>query len=298
MSLLTLLQDAAVELKQPTFSSVINNTNQGVKLLLAVANAEVRACARDRDWPRLTKTGTVTLGSAPDGYALPGDFQRFTRDTFWDTTATLPVFGPMTPAEYAAGLYASVSSGISTFYRIEGWTSTTLKIFPTTTVADLGRILAYRYQSATVVKPQAWGAGQAWAAGAWCYANGYYWKTTAGGTSGATVPDVSDPTVGAAIVSDGGVTWMWDSTLGPYDKFLNDTDESAFGDDVTKLGVKWRFLRANGFDYGQEYGEYIEAVKAYYCDQVGEGSIMIGGGQPSPRHFVGWDNLALGSWGD
>jgi hypothetical protein len=63
----------------------------------------------------------------------------------------------------------------------------------------------------------------------------------------------------------------------PYIRFLADTDESIFGDYVTKLGVIWRWLQRNGFDFTTEYQLWKGAVADLYGNFRGERTIQLTG---------------------
>lgn len=273
MSLLTLLQDAAAELKQPSnFTSVVGNSNVSVKLLLALANAEINECGRRWDWPQSVKETSFTLVASQDDYALPGDFASFVRETGYDSSRVEMLYGPMTPQETSVAQYRVGALPVNTYYYIEGLGSSQFHILPMPGSSDAGRVLHFRYKTLTCARPKTWVTNTAVVAGTYCFYNGSIYTTTSGGTTGATAPT---HTTGSA--SDGGVTWTYYSD--PYQRFLADTDESLFGDYVTKLGVMWRWLQRNGFDYSVEWKQWDIASKQLLGDYKGERTIRLTGAQ-------------------
>ncbi len=44
-------------------------------------------------------------------------------------------------------------------------------------------------------------------------------------------------------------------------KFTVDTDTSVFDETLMSRGIRWRFLRAKGLDYSQEYAEWISLLQ-------------------------------------
>jgi hypothetical protein len=273
MSLLTLTQDAAAELKQPsTFTSVVGNSNANVKLLLALANAEINECRREKEyWPILTKECSFTLLESQSAYAFPADYDCLLRDTGIDASRPFPLSGPVTPQEYSAGQYLPTAAPLNTYFMTEGFATNRFKVLPVPGLSDAGRVLHFRYQTKTCALPVAWTQSTAFGPGSYCSRNGNIYKTTSGGTTG------SNPPVHNAInsVSDGGVTWTYTDTA--YTRFLADSDESVFGDEVTKLGLIWRWLKANDFDYNAAWQQWKAAVDNLFVNQRGSRTIILGG---------------------
>lgn len=272
MSLLTLTQDAAAELKQPsTFTSVVGNSNANVKLLLALANAEINECRREKEyWPILTKECSFTLVASQSSYALPADFDCLLRDTGVDSSRPYPLYGPVTPQEFSAGQYLPVAAPLNTYFIIEGLSANRFKVLPVPGASDAGRVLHFRYQTKTCSLPVTWTASTAFGAGTYCSYDGNIYRTTSGGTTGSTAP-----THTTGSVSDGGVTWTY--TDATYARFLADSDESVFGDEVTKLGLIWRWLKANDFDYNAAWQQWKAAVDNLFVNQRGSRTIVLGG---------------------
>lgn len=259
MALLDMLQDAAVELRMPsTFTSVIGNTDAHVKLLLALANAELKECRRDYQWPQLIKVGTITLASGTNSYELPGDFDSFVADSEWDTGSSQPLYGPISAQDWNALTYGVAGTSVYKQYRIEGHADTQLFVYPTPASGDAGTVLAFRYKTSRMAKPKAWAQNTTFAAGSYCSNNGVFYYTSAGGTTGTT-----EPTHLTGDTSDGGVTWSFYD--GDYSRFTADTDTTIIDQEVHRLGVIYRFKKVHKFDYVDELSTYGKAAKLAFA---------------------------------
>jgi hypothetical protein len=271
MALLDMLQDAAVELRMPsTFTSVIGNTDAHVKLLAALANEEVQEVRRKYSWPQMLRDGSITLVSAQQAYALPADFYGLVSDSGWDSTQLRPMIGPISSQEWQARQRSGVSVAIYKEFRIRGIANNQLLIYPTPGAAEAGNVLTFEYRSLSCVRPKTWAAGVSFASNAYCFYNGNYYRTDVGGTTGAT-----PPTHVTGSASDGTVAWTYSSAT--YERFLTDADVPLFDQQIVKAGIKWRWLKANGFDYGQDRIDYEMAVAQDYATRAGGRTLRLGG---------------------
>ena len=64
MSLLTIIQNACDEISIPRPSSVIGNTDQQIRTLLAMSNHEGRELVKAGDWTVLQRLHTITTASS------------------------------------------------------------------------------------------------------------------------------------------------------------------------------------------------------------------------------------------
>lgn len=56
--------------------------------------------------------------------------------------------------------------------------------------------------------------------------------------------------------------WVLDSDASTtYSRWTNDDDTGLLDEDIMTLGVRWRYLKAGGFDYSEEFRDY-EIIKA------------------------------------
>ena len=74
------------------------------------------------------------------------------------------------------------------------------------------------------------------------------------------------------ILDAGGVTYAKD--------FANDEDTPLLDAELIKLGIKWRFLRAKGLAYGEEFVEYERAVEIIAGHDGAKEIIHLDGNEP------------------
>lgn len=108
MTFLTATQDALRELKVPVPTTIVANTNnQDAMLALRLANKEAKAIRHRYDWQELRKEHTfATVAADAQTSSLPADFLRFVNETMFNRTEKRPLYGPITPqdwAEYKSG---------------------------------------------------------------------------------------------------------------------------------------------------------------------------------------------------
>jgi hypothetical protein len=122
MSLLTICQDAANEIGVPSPSTVVGSTDTTNIQLLAAANREGKNLVAGYDWQTLIKEEahtTLAAESQGDMSTIASDFLRFSNDTMWNRTTDRKYYGPLNNAQWQR-LKASVSSGITNYFRIRG----------------------------------------------------------------------------------------------------------------------------------------------------------------------------------
>jgi hypothetical protein len=103
MSLLTICQNAAVELKWLPPVQVFGNTAEEAATLLRLAQRIGRDALERGIWParRATHTFSAVAGSVQAG-ALPGDFGRQVPESLWRRDVPTLLLGPLTGADWAA----------------------------------------------------------------------------------------------------------------------------------------------------------------------------------------------------
>jgi len=282
VSLLQICQDAAVELKLPTLSSVVGNSSPNAKLLLALCNREIKQTSKYYNWPQLSKTLTVTLVDSQANYALADDHDRQIFETHWDRTQAWPLIGPISPQEWQLLKSGAITSLPRRRFRIIGYEDATLYIDPTPGTADAGAILALEYQSKTCVRPVEWTASTAFSAGSYLFYNGNIYSVTTGGTTDSSTA----PTHTSGSAANGSTTLAYYSD--PYDRFRADTDEPLLDAEMVTLGVKWRFLETNRMDYMEAKSEWEIYRKERFVAAKGSRTIRLGG-RPINR-FADLDN--------
>ncbi len=101
MSLLSIIADATDLLSLPRPTEVATSTDQQVRQLFALANEEGRELAGSFDWQVLREQHTfVTAGTAVQTSAVPGDWDRFISNSFFNRTTQRTVLGPITPQQW------------------------------------------------------------------------------------------------------------------------------------------------------------------------------------------------------
>jgi len=113
MSLLTLIQDAADLLGITRPATVVNNPDQQVRTLYALANEEGADLQSAYNWQALTAEFTFTTAAQQLQTAfIPADFDRWVNNSFWNRTTRRNLLGPVSPqvwqALQAQPAYASV----------------------------------------------------------------------------------------------------------------------------------------------------------------------------------------------
>lgn len=143
MSLLTIIQEAALAVGLPEPSAVVSSTDLAVKKLLGFANQGGRQLAKYHDWQNLIVEQTFTsLATQEQTNALPpADYGRMVYNPeVWDRTSDTRLAGP-TPQRYWQRLLANTSTGSPGYWRIIG---NQLNVLP---VMTAGNTLAFEYIS-------------------------------------------------------------------------------------------------------------------------------------------------------
>lgn len=239
MTILGAVTNVANEAGYAVDTSVIGSTDVTTKQLLAIANRVIKEMADAYPWPQLFKQGTVTLATSTASYALPGDFSFYHYDSFWNQDEAWRVLGPLNPQEKSEIEGYGLSSTIYNHFQLRGVTDNYFTVVPTPTASENGQDIIFEYAAARPVRPQTWVTGTSFSAGSYCFYNGNYYSTTAGGTAGATAP-----THTSSSASDGTVTW--DYYDGTYEEFLADTDVPVLSQRILEQGMLERFAEIHG----------------------------------------------------
>ena len=140
-TLLQLTQRACDELSLPRSSIVAASTDDMMRTLFALFNAEGAYLMRNYPWSFLQTVGTITTVDGTSDYALATDFDRLIPETIWDRTNQRRVYGPEIPAVNRARMESITQVGIQKFARQVG---SSLRITPT---PDSVTTIAYEYIS-------------------------------------------------------------------------------------------------------------------------------------------------------
>lgn len=286
MSLATIVSNVAAECGYTVESTVIGSTETTTKQLLAMVQRINKDIFESYPWPKCYASGSITLVGGQATYALPSAFSWYQYETFWNSSTRWRVLGPMTPQEYGEVRGFGLNTTIYQRFQIRGLSNNELLISPTPGANNNGDILVFEYIADRCVRPVTWTASTLFAANAYCFYNGNYYQTTAGGTTGSTAP-----THTSGSVSDGGVTWTYYD--GVYDQFIADTDVSIFNEKMVEQGVIERFAQIHGLtgvvpQFRQQVDEEFSRMnpsKVYYA-----------GGTTRAAQFARDGTAVFGTW--
>jgi hypothetical protein len=160
MSLLTIIQNACDVIGIPRPNAVIGSTDTQVRQLLAIANNEGKALAREFSWQALTKEETFTTVAAE----LQGDLADIADDvnwqltgTYWNRTKAVRTLGAVSPQTWQARK-ALLVNGIYSEFRIK---EKKLYLIP---APPAGETIAFEYVSKNWCQSSGGTGRQAWAA--------------------------------------------------------------------------------------------------------------------------------------
>jgi hypothetical protein len=284
MSLATIVSNVAAECGYTVESTVIGSTETTTKQLLAMTQRINKDIFEMYPWPKCYASGSITLVNGQATYDLPAAFSWYQYETFWNSSTRWRILGPMTEQEYGEIRGFGLNTTVYQRFQIRGLTNSQLLISPTPTAS--GNIIVFEYIADRCVRPVTWTTATVFAANSYCFYNGNYYQTTAGGTTGATAP-----THTSGSVSDGGVTWTYYS--GPYNQFIADTDVSIFNEKMVEQGVIERFAQIHG----------LTGVVPQFKQQVDEefsrdnpGKIYYAGGHTRAELFARNGTAVFGTW--
>jgi len=286
MSIATVIQNVANEAGYTVETNVLASNEVTTKQLLAIANRINRDIFEAYPWPKCYASGSITLVSGQSNYQLPAAFSYSQYDTFWNQSTRWRVLGPMTEQEYAEFLGFGLNTTVYQRFQIRGITNSELLISPTPGTQYNNNTIIFEYIADRSVRPVTWTTATAFAANSYCFRNGNYYQTTAGGITGAT-----PPTHTSGSVSDGGVTWAYYN--GAYNQFLANTDVSIFQEKLLEQGVLERFAEIHGLD----------SIRPRFEQQLNEefsrdrnGKVLYAGGHMRDPMFARNGVAVFGTW--
>lgn len=286
MTIATVIQNVADEAGYTVESSKIGSTETTTKQLVAIAQRINRDIFEAYPWPKCYASGSITLVAGQGTYALPAAFSHYQYETFWNQSTRWRVLGPMTEQEYAEAVGFGLNTTVYQRFQIRGVSNNEILIWPTPGATYNNNILVFEYIADRSVRPQTWVTNTLFAANSYCFYNGNYYFTTAGGTTGATPPT---HTTGSA--SDGGVTW--DYYNGAYNSFLADTDVSFFSEKLLEQGILERFAKIHGLE-GVEPEFQIQLQEEF--SRTIAGKVLYAGGQSRAEMFARNGTAVFGTW--
>ena len=286
MSLATIVQNVADECGYTVESNVATSSETTTKQLLAITQRINRDIFEAYPWPKCYASGSITLVGGQANYALPSAFSWYQYETFWNSSTRFRILGPMSEQEYGEIRGFGLNTTVYQRMQIRGISNTELLISPTPGANNNGNIIVFEYIADRSVKPKTWTTSTLFTTNSYCFYNGNYYFTTAGGTTGAT-----PPTHTTGSVSDGGVTW--DYYNGAYSTFLADTDVSVFNEKLVEQGVLERFAEIHGLTTIQQKFP-TQLHEEYSRDNPGK--IISAGGHTRAELFARSGTAVFGTW--
>lgn len=232
MSLLTIIQGAAKELKLVAPTTVIASTDPNAPQLLALANKEGKELVRRFDWQALQKEATFATVALEQQTTLAAigaaDFDHVIDETMWNRSQNWRVLGPLRPDEWQRKKASAAQAAIGNWFRIRG---DAILFYPTPTA---GENIYFEYISKN---------------------------------------------------------WCQSQSLTGQDTWTADTDTALIDEEVIRLGIVWRFRKAKGFDYGEDFRTYEAALESLFGGDAGNSAVdMVGEPEMIGAH------LPEGSW--
>jgi len=140
MTLLELVNEAAIDIGLPATTSVMASTDPQIKLLRRCATAEAKSLSSRHNWQALlTEQTFVTLAAAQQTtYAIPTDFDRMIPESMFNRTINRSISGPVD-----SNMWQSIQSTlVTTVYPAFRFRENFIDITPT---PSAGQTVAYEY---------------------------------------------------------------------------------------------------------------------------------------------------------
>lgn len=257
-TILTIIQDAALELGLAPPSAAVTATDAQTLQFLALATRHGRILIQQKDWSKLSKLFVISLTAPP---AVVGDL----------TVGSDVVTNTDTTGMTAGATYYSLSGvGISQGARvltIDSATQFTMNEPATATGTSVDIVLSQdTYDQpadwdAPTMRTQ-WDRTNHWELQGPVSPQQYQWLVagiTATGprrkyrVQGSTIviwpPPTSSDTPSILTMEYTSSYWVLASDGTPKARFTADTDTTVFDPDLMVMGLKWLFYQAKGFEY-------------------------------------------------
>lgn len=282
MSILTVVQNVAREIGLNPPSAVVGSSDLTAKQLLRYCYRAAEEMMDGHHWAELEKEHSITLVASEASYALPTDFDRHVFNTQWDQSNKWTLIGPLTPKQWQEWKNGYVQDGPRNRFRVKGLSEKQFFVDPTPDSGNAGDVLIFEYYSKQWLYPKKWEQNTAFGVGSYCHYGENIYKTANGGTTGTTAPTHTSGTV-----SDGGVSWEYQSDY--YDTVLADSDVSRIDESTLELGILYRFLRQKGQPWQYAKQEFDRRLKIQASKLRGASTIYLG--SRGFRRFIGPENI-------
>lgn len=312
MSLLTVVQDACNELSLPVPNSVIGNNDPQVQQLLALANLEGQTFLQLQGpwggWPELNTTYTFNL--VPVG-PFTGDTTAGS-DTITNMSSTAGVlvgYGVSGTGVYQSSTVLAVTATTVQMSAAASSTNTTasfnfgqisydlpgdIRSFINATYWDRN----FRWPMLGPLSPVEWevivsGISPVGPRIRFRVVNNKMQIQPLPGTD--QTDQIAYEYVSNAFCTDS--TGTARTAVGGVCRFAADTDLYRWPENALRLGIKWRFLRAKGLDYSDEYRQYTDA-RDFQLSVSGASRSLRMNAVASGLHFLNYSNVPDTGYGN
>lgn len=282
MSLLTIVQTVNDELSlvARNIETVTGSTDRIVKQIKAISKRVIYDLATRFEWAELERKATITTVLDQETYALPYDFDRMISRTFWNSSESREISGPITSQEYEYRTEGIAVAGPYQRYRVAGYSLKELFISP---APEGGEELTFKYISGNYILPGKWVTGTAYSAADKVSYDGNIYTAQNTNTAGATAPVHTTGTT-----SDGGVSWaFYEGASGPIQTWADDADCSVIDEQLVILGTISQFMYVKGMQNAKYEAMYQTALKRRTASRKGAPDLSLLGRS---------DPLLIGPW--
>jgi hypothetical protein len=132
-----IVSNAGIELGllDDAIAAPLGSEDQNVIQLCALLNRVGKMLVRGHAWSHLTEEHTFNTAGGTESYALPAGFGRFRHATWWNRNTTMPLGGPLSPAQWQM-VKASSAAGAGAIVRPFRVRENLLYLYPTPTAAE------------------------------------------------------------------------------------------------------------------------------------------------------------------
>lgn len=310
MSLLTIVQAAAIRCHYPQPSVAFSSLDPNIQLFVACAQDTGDEMTERINWQALKIQNPVTFvgNSVQTLFPLPTGFQALSpSDTFISSAyPTLRMIGPVNEDDLLRLKALPIVLFPSVWREVQG----SIEFFPALqgpgTLQFTGNISGTGVTAITNVNVASMQIGAAISDTQGKLQNGTTVTSITTVSPGLYTVNISLPTVGGAALADSftttgvgetvsyvyaGTSWINISPGVPRvpSQWGADSDTAAFSERTVMLGTEWRWRRRKGLDYSEEFEAYERSL-ALVSGQESTQRVI-----PTSNSLVDWDNAFPGT---
>jgi len=119
-TLIETVSQALGELAQPMTEQVFASDRSDVQLMLSLIRGACKGLVKLHDWSELQTLYSFQTVPGVASYVLPADFERLIGETMWNHSENSPVFGAVSPRDWATIKGSGIDIGPTTRFRFQG----------------------------------------------------------------------------------------------------------------------------------------------------------------------------------